>query len=445
MGVDEFLDELRNVIEQLPVALPPKPPDGSLKYVDIDTTALRRAYHNMPEESRNAIRQEWEDVGSYLRMMSGLHGLLRAAYSECAHALHPGPKLVLVPPPDNAASPFPTTGPLSLVTDPTGDDIPLSDRDALMRELRSIVAAMPVITPTSPEPPFYPTITSGPEFDSNRLWRVYHQWAENRTVTERVAIAGLWAEIGSWLYDVNQMTRVGHDLCYHFGVALRVIDDEAADREWRDMFDTPEPRQPHPVDQADDAATPDEPPPDRQRRPRSHWIAAGLGTFALAAAVAVLALLPSDERLSHRVQRPAPDNAIQAIPSLPITKHDFAICEPTPTNPSIEARRPARPAPASATPRRRKASTVRFVADMDSVIVKRRGKPNLRVTIQEEKVSQVTADEAVPDNLSDEDSPSRQVPARIRTVDIDEIKGFGLEIPIGDENSEGRVSVEFAE
>lgn len=97
----------------------------------------------------------------------------------------------------------------------------MSARD-LFRWVKELVSDLPLVTPRDPDPPFYEEIPVGPEHDRRELFRA---WA--RSVPEP-ELEELMGELGPWLYDLDQLAEVGHDLAYRFGVAAGEVEDEQA-------------------------------------------------------------------------------------------------------------------------------------------------------------------------------------------------------------------------
>ena len=125
------------------------------------------------------------------------------------------------------------------------------------------------------------------------------------------------------------------------------------------------------------------------------------GTLAAMAALALAMLMPEPQPVPTK-----PLTVTAPIQKLPLSANDFPTCEPT------EHPAQNRPAAAMVTPKRRKTSKTQFVKDTDSVVIRRKNKPTLKVTVTE------VADE----------SPSK--PERVHVLDVGNSQGMGFAIPV---------------
>ena len=87
------------------------------------------------------------------------------------------------------------------------------DTRALFEWLRSLLADIAVITPSHPEPPFYPEILAGSEHDLRPVMVAIAQ-------SEHDSLAPVIEGIKAWIAAHREHVRTGHDLCHGLGLAI---------------------------------------------------------------------------------------------------------------------------------------------------------------------------------------------------------------------------------
>ncbi len=127
---------------------------------------------------------------------------------------------------------------------------------------------------------------------------------------------------------------------------------------------------------------------------------------------------------------------VAAATPLPVTDWEFDACKqttrPIPGRPSSPAVVRVEPTPGRTDKTNlRRATPVRFVDNTDSVIVRREGKPDLRITVTEENKT--------PPGIT---RPGRS--GRVHTMDLSKLGGFGLEIAVGGQTENLRIALEIA-
>jgi hypothetical protein len=262
----------------------------------------------------------------------------------------------------------------------------LDPRKALYDEFYSLVSDIPLVTPGSPDPPYYDEIHHTGEADLRVLAR---HWAR---IAPDERLAALWARMWPWLEDLSRVTREGHDLCHELGVAIGEVEDDsdfdgATTRELPVLYSTPYSDHSSDADEPDiahsallgsvllaelgepeRAAFPAQPPIDVEfelpwHRGRSGWLI-GAGAGAVVGAVAAGAVLMwVGVGPSQPSQLAEPAVLSEPIP-LSVTDYTHGTCEPT------DIQVPTRSAVGATAPLVRRASLDRFGADMDTLIIR---------------------------------------------------------------------------
>lgn len=327
----------------------------------------------------------------------------------------------------------------------------MNEATRFLKRLASVIEAYPIFTPTDTEPRHGPTMAF--ENDLGALRGAYQALPERL----KLAIEPEWVELGVLIGNANTLHVAAHELYLRVAARLESPGDAfdemtteplpringrrvkyvngievrptRNDRRAREM--TPVPGTPGRVPVVGPAELADE--ATQAASPRRRL--AAIGATAVAVAALVLAVLLPESPTSRT---PTPIRMGLSAPTpLPISAEEYAMCEVSaapvaPPAPAMDAA--SRPAPAlaqpsrsvqrKARPERRKSAEEQFVKDIDTVIVRREGKPNLKVTVTE-----------LPNDIASRDN----IPQRARTVNLRSIAGYGLEIPVDD----GRVVVEI--
>lgn len=260
-----------------------------------------------------------------------------------------------------------------------------------LQTLSRVVSGVPVFTTGGSESAPHDELRTV-ENDISLLYRRY----EALTEAIKAKIEQEWAEFGVYLENANTVHFITRELFHR--IAARLREAEAG--------------VPHFVGPA---LTPEQ---GIEKLARPRRLAVVGGTLVAAAAGVFLLLAPEPG--------PAPTRPLAtAAPTspLPLSADDYATCEPV-------AESVGRPAPAVATPMRRKASRLQFLSGTDSVILKRKDKPDLMVTVTE-----------LPEKRSARSARKPRKAQRIHSLDTNEVKGYTVEIGADDV----RVNVEFGE
>ena len=208
------------------------------------------------------------------------------------------------------------------------------------------------------------------------------------------------------------------------GSRLSVIRQTLDDR--GDVALTPLPELPH-ASGREVATGPIELPDNDALSAKRHFAVIG-GTLAAVAAFLLGILVPDGTS-----SRPTVDTAIQVqkAPSyeasmsapLPINEKEIAVCEPI-VRPTLNNVPASQSKPAISAPKR-KSAQMQFVSDIDTLVLTGKNKPTYQLTLTKVPTDEQASQASPP-------SPSRP---RVRTVDLDEMAGFEVQVGVADELS----------
>lgn len=246
--------------------------------------------------------------------------------------------------------------------------------------VRHVVAVLPYIW-MDESAPGHPCPWGVTEADAVRLQQKYAVLPE----ASQSAIEAEWMELGALMNGVNAAQSESISLYRRIAEKLGVD----AERHVREPLELPT------------AIAP------RATRRR---IAVVGGALAGLAALLLALLLPDGQ------PAPSPTNTATIAPEAPpVTAYDFPMCEPAAT---IESDWPS---PAVATQQQHKAPKVQLSSEKDTLIIRRKDRPNLRVTVTEEP--------------NDTTAQVHELGGKTRshTVDIDQLDGHSLEVGLRDD------------